>query len=185
MKISFIGLGIMGSAMVRNLLKKGYTVQGWARHPDKLNSLVQAGLQLKDSLISAVADADIVFTMVGGPADVKELYFGENGILKHVKKGTILIDCTSSSPALAQEIFKAAELYGCEALDMPVSGGQKGAEAGTLSLFAGGKLETLEKVKPILKSSVCNRNLRRTSWIRTAYQTCKPDHGGRSTCRNV
>lgn len=152
MKISFIGLGIMGSAMVRNLLKKGYTVQGWARHPDKASALVQAGLKLKDSIASAVADTDIVFTMVGGPADVRELYLGPDGILKHVKKGTILIDCTSSSPALAEEIFKTAELSGCEALDMPVSGGQKGAEEGTLSLFAGGKRETMEKVMPVLEA---------------------------------
>lgn len=151
-KIAFIGLGIMGKAMVRNLIKKGYTVQGWARTPSKVADLAAEGLCLKPSVKEAVADAGIVFTMVGGPADVEDLYFKEGGILGSIGKGTILIDCTSSSPELAQRIYAAAKDLGCEALDLPVSGGEKGAVSGTLSMFAGGDRETLDKVIGILSA---------------------------------
>lgn len=149
-RIAFIGLGIMGRAMVLNLMKKGYAVQGWARTPSKVQSLVDAGFSLKASLAQAVSDVDIVFTMVGGPSDVEDLYFGEGGILKSVKSGTILIDSTSSSPELAERIYESARAVCCEALDLPVSGGEKGAIAGKLSMFAGGDEGTLDKVRQIL-----------------------------------
>lgn len=149
-RIAFIGLGIMGKAMVRNLLKKGYAVQGWARSPAKVADLASEGLVLKSDLKDAVKDAAIVFTMVGGPADVEDLYFREDGILRNVSAGTILIDCTSSSPKLAQRIYAAAGDLGCEALDLPVSGGEKGAVSGRLSMFAGGDERTLDKVRDVL-----------------------------------
>ncbi len=150
MEIAFIGLGIMGSAMVSNLLKKGFKVCGWARNPQKIAALKEKGLILKQDIPSLVSDDDIVFTMVSGPKDVEDLYFREDGILKHVKKGCILIDCTSSSPELAVKIFNEALKIGVYALDMPVSGGQIGAVNGTLSMFAGGDPQILDRVKPIL-----------------------------------
>lgn len=152
MRIAFIGLGIMGSAMVTNLLKKGYEVQGWARNPQKVAFLVEKGLVLKKDIASSVSDADVVFTMVGGPKDVEDLYFKTNGILDNAQKGAVLIDCTSSSPDLAVKIYNAALKLGLYALDMPVSGGQKGAINGTLSLFVGGDEAVLEKVKTMLEA---------------------------------
>ncbi len=152
MVIAFIGLGIMGSAMVANLLNKGYSVQGWARTPAKVKAIADIGLKLKPSVKEAVADADIIFTMVGGPQDVEDLYFRDDGILNNIKKGSVLIDCTSSSPEVAVKIYKKALELGADALDMPVSGGQKGAIAGTLSLFVGGDEAVLKKVLPILEA---------------------------------
>lgn len=152
MVIAFIGLGIMGSAMVANLLNKGYSVQGWARTPAKVKAIADIGLKLKPSVKEAVADADIIFTMVGGPQDVEDLYFRDDGILNNIKKGSVLIDCTSSSPEMAVKIYKKALELGADALDMPVSGGQKGAIAGTLSLFAGGDEAVLKKVLPVLEA---------------------------------
>ncbi len=152
MVIAFIGLGIMGSAMVANLVNKGYSVQGWARSPAKVKAIADIGLKLKPSVKEAVADADIIFTMVGGPQDVEDLYFRDDGILNNIKKGSVLIDCTSSSPEVAVKIYKKALELGADALDMPVSGGQKGAIAGTLSLFVGGDEAVLKKVLPILEA---------------------------------
>ncbi len=150
MEIAFIGLGIMGSAMVANLLNKGYSVQGWARSPAKVKALVDIGLTLKNSVKDAVANADIIFTMVGGPQDVEDLYFREEGILNNIKKGSVLIDCTSSSPEVAVKIYNKARELGADALDIPVSGGQKGAIAGTLSLFVGGDEAVLKRVLSVL-----------------------------------
>ncbi len=152
MVIAFIGLGIMGSAMVANLLNKGYSVQGWARSPAKVKAVADIGLKLKPTVQDAVSDADIIFTMVGGPLDVEDLYFRDDGILNSIKKGSVLIDCTSSSPEVAVKIYNKAKEIGADALDMPVSGGQKGAIAGTLSLFAGGDEAVLKKVLPVLEA---------------------------------
>ena len=151
-KIAFIGLGIMGKAMVLNLLKKGYSVDFYARHKERTLSVIESGAVFHDNIHDAVCSADAVITMVGGPKDVEELYYKDGGILESVKEGTYLIDMTSSSPSLAQKLYQDAKERHLFALDVPVTGGDVGAREGTLSLMVGGDKEVLDKVYDILKA---------------------------------
>ncbi len=150
--IGFVGVGIMGRAMVGNLLKKGFEVHIYARHPEKVKATVEAGAVLHPTLKEAVAGRDAVISMVGGPADVKEIYEGEDGILASAKNGAYLIDMTTSSPALAVKLHEEGQKLGLHVLDCPVTGGDRGAQAGTLSLLCGGLKEDFEAVMPIFKA---------------------------------
>ncbi len=151
-KIGFIGLGIMGKSMVLNLLKKGYSVDFYARHRERTTVVIEAGAVFHDNIHNAVCDADVVITMVGGPSDVEELYFKEGGILESVKAGTTLIDMTSSSPSLAKRLYAEALKRGLNSLDVPVTGGDVGAREGTLSLMVGGDKAVLDKVYAVLNA---------------------------------
>ena len=151
-KIGFIGLGIMGKSMVLNLLKKGYSVDFYARHRERTTVVIEAGAVFHDNIHDAVCDADVVITMVGGPSDVEELYFKEGGILESVKAGTTLIDMTSSSPSLAKRLYAEALKRGLNSLDVPVTGGDVGAREGTLSLMVGGDKAVLDKVYAVLNA---------------------------------
>ncbi|WP_088005845.1 NAD(P)-dependent oxidoreductase [Indiicoccus explosivorum] len=150
MAIAFIGTGVMGKSMVRHLLKAGKEVIIYTRTREKAEDLIGEGAMWAESPAAAASGADKVLTMVGYPADVEEVYFGENGILGSVRKGTILVDLTTSQPALAKRIAEKAEGLGCQALDAPVSGGDTGAANGTLSIMVGGDREVLERIRPLL-----------------------------------
>ncbi|MFQ9923531.1 MAG: NAD(P)-dependent oxidoreductase [Beduini sp.] len=149
-KIAFIGVGVMGKSMVRNLMKKGYEVSIYTRTKSKVEDVIQEGAVWHDNVAGCVKDQDIIMSMVGYPSDVEEIYFAENGILAHAKTGAVVIDFTTSSPALAQKIYKAAKEKGISALDAPVSGGDVGAQKGTLSIMVGGDEATYQQVLPIL-----------------------------------
>ncbi len=151
-KIGFIGLGIMGKAMVFNLLKKGYSVDFYARHKERTLDVIEAGAVFHDNIRDAVCRSDVVITMVGGPKDVESLYYQDGGILESVKEGTYLIDMTSSSPSLAQKLYQDAKEKGLFSLDVPVTGGDVGAREGTLSLMVGGDKEVLDKVYDVLNT---------------------------------
>jgi 3-hydroxyisobutyrate dehydrogenase/2-hydroxy-3-oxopropionate reductase len=152
MKIGFIGVGVMGKAMVRNLKKNGFDVEIYARHQDKVQDVVNEGVVFHPSIKDLVEISDVVITIVGFPADVKEVYFDDDKIINNAKKGTILIDMTTSSPTLAKEIYQKAKSKDLNALDCPVTGGDLGAKNGTLTIFAGGDYAIYEKVIPILKA---------------------------------
>jgi 3-hydroxyisobutyrate dehydrogenase/2-hydroxy-3-oxopropionate reductase len=152
MRIAFIGLGVMGRSMALNLIKGGFEVRGFARSKDKAVKLEALGIPMTLSLSQAVSEAECVITMVGGPRDVEDLYFRHEGILNSAAKGALLIDMTSSSPDLARRIHAEAQQRGLEALDAPVSGGDKGARAGTLSIFAGGDQKTFDRALPVFKA---------------------------------
>ncbi len=152
MKIGFIGVGVMGNGMVKNLLKHGYEVNAYTRTKAKAQEAIEAGAVWKESVADCVRDADAVITMVGFPPDVEEVYFGADGILENARTGVPVIDMTTTSPRLAERIFLEAQAKGLRALDAPVSGGDTGAREGTLSIMVGGERETFEACLPILEA---------------------------------
>ncbi|WP_041138325.1 NAD(P)-dependent oxidoreductase [Beduini massiliensis] len=149
-KIAFIGVGVMGKSMVRNLMKKGYEVSIYTRTKSKVEDVIEEGALWHEDVASCVENQDIIMSMVGYPADVEEIYFADHGILAHAKTGAVVIDFTTSSPALARKIYEAAKEKGISALDAPVSGGDVGAQNGTLSIMVGGDEATYQQVLPIL-----------------------------------
>lgn len=150
--VGFIGLGVMGQGMVRNLLKAGFTVKGYNRTKEKGLPLEQDGAIIVDTIKEAVTGADIVISIVGYPEDVEQIYFSEDGILANASSGTIVIDMTTSSPALAVKIAEQAEANGLVALDAPVTGGDLGAKNGTLAILVGGKEQAFTDVKPLFEA---------------------------------
>ncbi|AEH48779.1 NAD(P)-dependent oxidoreductase [Parageobacillus thermoglucosidasius] len=149
--IGFIGLGVMGKSMARNLLKAGYPLLVNTRTKEKANDLIAEGAVWKETVAQLAKEADVVITMVGYPKDVEEVYFGEEGILANVKEGTYVIDMTTSTPSLAEKIYKAAKERNVYALDAPVSGGDIGAKEGKLTIMVGGDEEVFSACKPILE----------------------------------
>ena len=105
MRIGFIGVGVMGNGMVKNLLRHGYEVSAYTRTRAKALEALDAGAEWRESAADCVRDADAVITMVGFPPDVEEVYFGEKGILASARPGTLVIDMTTTSPRLAQRIY--------------------------------------------------------------------------------
>jgi 3-hydroxyisobutyrate dehydrogenase/2-hydroxy-3-oxopropionate reductase len=151
-KIGFVGLGIMGSSMARNLMKAGFEVHGYARHPQKVQDLVSEGLVLHDTLKDAVKEADVMISIVGYPADVKEVYYGSEGILENLKPGAMAIDMTTSDPDLAKELYAAGKEKGVSVLDAPVTGGDAGARNGTLTILAAGDKEAFDAVQDVFNA---------------------------------
>ena len=152
MRIGFIGVGVMGNGMVKNLLSHGYEVNAYTRTRAKALEALEAGAEWRESAADCVRDADAVITMVGFPPDVEEVYFGEKGIMANARPGTLVIDMTTTSPRLAQRIYTEAADRGLCALDAPVSGGDTGARAGTLAIMVGGDREAFERALPIFES---------------------------------
>ncbi|MFD2308366.1 NAD(P)-dependent oxidoreductase [Enterococcus termitis] len=148
-QIGFIGTGVMGAAIVRNMMKHGLKVNVYNRTKSKTDELVSEGAIWKNTPAEIVAASDIIFTMVGFPKDVETIYFGENGIFSEKITNKIIVDLTTSTPTLAQKIAdKAAELGGV-ALDAPVSGGDLGAKNGTLTIMVGGEESAYNQLLPI------------------------------------
>lgn len=155
-KIGFIGVGIMGKSMVRNLMKNGFEVSIFARNKEKVLDVISEGSSFYPTIKECVSGCDAVITIVGFPKDVEEVYFGENGILENVKEGTYVIDMTTSSPKLAVEIFEKAKEKGVKALDAPVTGGDIGAKNGTLTILVGGEEEDYKACLPIFQAMGTN-----------------------------
>jgi len=147
-KIAFIGTGVMGASMASHLIKAGAQATVYNRTKSKADTLIAMGAIWADTPAKAVAKAEVVFTMVGYPSDVEEIYLGKNGILVASKPGTIFVDTTTSDPSLAIRISAAALASGTFAIDAPVSGGDSGARNATLTIMAGGDEATFTKVKP-------------------------------------
>lgn len=154
--IGFIGAGVMGKSMIRNLMKKGFNVSVYSRTKAKAEDIIAEGAIWCDTAAACAKDQDAVITIVGFPKDVEEVYFGENGIIANAKKDAVLIDMTTSSPKLAARIYDAAKAAGAEALDAPVSGGDSGAKAGTLSIMVGGDKASFEKALPVFEAMGTN-----------------------------
>ncbi len=151
-KIGFIGIGIMGKSMVRNLMKAGYEVAVYNRTKAKAEDVVAEGAQWCSSVAQCAAGRDAVITIVGYPKDVEEVYFSQDGILESAAPGTVLIDMTTTSPKLAVRIYESAKKRGLKALDAPVTGGDTGAKAGTLTILAGGDQEVFEQCMPLFEA---------------------------------
>lgn len=150
MKIGFIGLGIMGKPMAKNLLKAGYSLTVYDINPAAMVELVAAGATAAASPREAASQVPVVITMLPNSPQVREAVMGANGVLEGAAKGTILIDMSSIAPLAAQEVGAAAAALGVEMLDAPVSGGEPKAIDGTLSIMAGGKPEVFERCREIL-----------------------------------
>ena len=151
-KIGFIGIGLMGQGMSKNLLKAGYDVTVWNRTEAKTKSVVEAGAKLAKSPKEVAEKSDIIVSIVTGSNDVKQVLLGENGAIRGAKKGDIFIDMSTISPIATKEIAEELAKKGCEMLDGPVSGGVIGADNGTLSIMVGGKPEVYEECKPLLEA---------------------------------
>lgn len=157
--VGFIGTGVMGRSMASNILNGGYKLLVNNRTKESADTLVEKGAVWKDSIADLAKDADVIITIVGYPKDVENIYFREDGILNNCKKGTIVIDMTTSKPSLAQRIFNEAKAKGISALDAPVSGGDIGARDGKLTIMVGGEKEVFEKVSPLFKLMGTSVNL--------------------------
>jgi 3-hydroxyisobutyrate dehydrogenase-like beta-hydroxyacid dehydrogenase len=151
-KIGFIGTGIMGSAMVRNLMKAGYQLTVYNRTKAKAEALLSEGAAWADTPKECAKGQDLIITIVGFPKDVREVYLGENGIFEGAKPGAYLIDMTTSDPGLAVELYDKAKAAGFHGMDAPVTGGDSGAKAGTLTILAGGDREDFDTVRPVFEA---------------------------------
>ncbi|WP_416353626.1 NAD(P)-dependent oxidoreductase [Agrilactobacillus fermenti] len=149
-KIGFIGTGVMGTGMILNLLKHDYPVTVYNRTKAHAQAVLAAGATWLDTPSEVAQAVDVIITIVGFPQDVQEVYFGRDGIFEGAHSGQTLIDMTTSRPDIAVRIYNEAKPKHIATLDAPVSGGDVGAKAGTLSIMVGGEQATLTKVRPIL-----------------------------------
>lgn len=150
-KIGWVGTGVMGKSMCAHILKAGYHISVYNRTKEKAKELIEGGAQWCSNPKEVAEICDIVFTIVGFPQDVEEVYLGENGILKGIREGSIIVDMTTSEPSLAQKIYNEAKKKNVNSIDAPVSGGDVGAREGTLAIMAGGDKEVYDKVLPLFK----------------------------------
>ncbi len=157
-EIGFIGVGIMGKSMVRNLMKAGFELHIYARTKAKVEDVISEGAVFHETIADCVKGRDAVITIVGFPQDVEEVYFDSGNILDSADKGTYLIDMTTTSPMLAEKLYEEGTKRGLHVLDAPVTGGDTGAKAGTLSILAGGDKEDYEACLPMFEAMGTNIN---------------------------
>ncbi len=150
--VGFIGIGVMGKSMARRLMEAGHSLHVYSRTKAKTDELVAAGALYHADPASLAPFCEVIITMVGYPHDVKEVYLGEQGLVHHAKPGTVLVDMTTSSPALAKRIYEEARSRGLAALDAPVSGGDIGAREGRLSIMVGGDRSVFDNVQDVFKA---------------------------------
>jgi 3-hydroxyisobutyrate dehydrogenase len=147
----------MGRPMCSHIIDAGHPVLVYTRTKEKASTLLDMGAVWCESPEKMAGACDIIFTIVGYPEDVEDVYFSQKGIIRNARPGTILVDMSTSRPSLARKIFDEATIRSCHALDAPVSGGDIGAKEATLAIMAGGEKETFEKVLPLLR--ILGRNI--------------------------
>lgn len=147
-KVGYIGLGIMGKPMALNLLNAGYSVSVLDKNSAS-GELVQAGARSFSSSKAIAQECDIVITMLPDSPEVEEVVFGDEGVLEGIRGGSVFIDMSTISPSTARKVYAAMQEKGVEALDAPVSGGQTGAEQGTVSIMAGGSEKAFRTATPL------------------------------------
>ena len=152
MKVGFIGLGIMGKPMCKNIIKAGHEVFFNSRHADVTAELEALGAKGRPTAAAVAADSEVVITMVPNSPQVREVALGKGGIIEGAKKGLVVIDMSSIDPVETRSIGAALAEKGIEMIDAPVSGGEPKAIDGTLSVMAGGKEELIEKYRPLLST---------------------------------
>jgi 2-hydroxy-3-oxopropionate reductase len=151
-RIGFIGLGIMGKPMCRNLLQAGYPLVVYNRSRAAMEELAGAGARLATSPADLAQQVDVVITCVSDSPDVEAIVLGEQGLLEGVREGMLFIDMSTISPATSRKIYSVLQAKGVAALDAPVSGGDIGAQQGTLSIMVGGDPEVFQRSLPILQA---------------------------------
>ena len=150
-RIGFIGLGIMGQPMAKHLVDAGYEVTVWNRTASKAADLLKAGARLGSSPKDVASRNEITITIVADTPDVRQVILGPDGMIEGARRGAVVVDMSTISPIATREIAGALSKQGVEMLDAPVSGGQKGAIEGTLSIMVGGQPEVFERVLPIFQ----------------------------------
>ena len=151
-RIGFIGLGIMGKPMARNLLKAGFEVMVYNRTASKADQLVEEGAKKSHSIAELAGNCTVVITMVSDTPDVEEVILSENGAINFLAPGSVVIDMSTISPEATRRIAGRLEEKGIQMLDAPVSGGEQGAISGTLTIMVGGDSGVFERCQPILKA---------------------------------
>jgi len=151
MNVGFIGPGIMGGPMAHNLIKGGHKLWVYARRPEAMQGLVKAGATACSSSAEVAKHADVIFLIVSDTPDVESVIFGENGIAKGARSGSVIVDMSTISPTATKVFAERLAQQGVEMLDAPVSGGEGGAISGTLSIMVGGKVKVFERVKPLFE----------------------------------
>ncbi|PWJ51012.1 NAD(P)-dependent oxidoreductase [Faecalicatena contorta] len=157
-KIGFIGVGIMGKSMVRNLMKAGFELHIYARNKGKVEDVIAEGAMFYENIKDCVKECEAVITMVGFPKDVEEVYFDAGNILDSAKQSTYLIDMTTTSPQIAEKVYTEGKKNGFHVLDAPVTGGDIGAKDGTLSILVGGDKEDYAACLPLFEAMGTNIN---------------------------
>ena len=150
-RIGWIGTGVMGSPMAGHLIDAGYQVDVFNRTRERAAGVIEQGARWRDSPSEIAAEADVVFTMIGYPADVRQIVLGDGRLLEAMRPGSLLIDMTTSEPSLAVEIHAAAKARQIESLDAPVSGGDIGARNATLVIMVGGDASAFERARPLFE----------------------------------
>jgi 2-hydroxy-3-oxopropionate reductase len=151
-KIGFVGLGIMGKSMARNLMEAGYNLVVHNRSREAVEELAEEGAEAAGSPKEVAESSDVLITMLPDSPDVREVLAGEDGVFEGIREGTLLIDMSTISPVVTRELAEEAKEKGASMLDAPVSGGDVGAQQGTLSIMVGGAEEDFERVKPIFEA---------------------------------
>ena len=149
--IAFIGTGVMGASIVKHLLKAGHEVTVYNRTKSKTDELVELGAKWAETPAKASEGQDIILTMVGYPRDVEEVFTGKDGIFQTAKAGAVAVDMTTSEPSLAEKLFEMGREKKIHMIDAPVSGGDIGAQNGTLSIMVGGEKEIADQLLPIFE----------------------------------
>ena len=150
-RIGWIGTGVMGKSMAGHLVAAGYPTTVYSRTREKSDALIAAGAAWAGSPRDVAAASDLVFTMVGFPQDVRDVYLSEHGVLSGARPGMLFVDMTTTEPTLAQEIHARAVTKGANAVDAPVSGGDVGARNQTLSIMVGGDEDAVATVMPVFQ----------------------------------
>jgi 3-hydroxyisobutyrate dehydrogenase len=151
-RIGWIGTGVMGSSMCGHLMAAGYQTMVYNRTPGKAKSLAEKGATVAPRIADLARASDVVFSIVGYPHDVRQVTLGAGGILESARPGTVIVDMTTSEPALAVEIFDAGQAKGVHCVDAPVSGGDIGAREARLSIMIGGDNEVAAALRPLFQT---------------------------------
>jgi 3-hydroxyisobutyrate dehydrogenase len=152
MQVGFVGLGIMGKPMARNVLRAGFPLTIYARHPERAQEILAEGAVLVGSPAEVGRNADVVITMLPNAPEVEEVVAGADGVLQGAPAGTVVVDMSTIAPAAARGLAQTCAAHGVAFLDAPVSGGSIGAERGTLTIMAGGDAAAFERCRPVLEA---------------------------------
>jgi len=150
--VGFIGLGIMGQGMTRNLLKAGFSVTVWNRTAGKMGPLVEAGAQAAQSPADVAAKSDITVICVSDTPDVEAVILGDEGVIHGAKAGSLVIDCSTISPIITRDLAQKLAEKEVAMLDAPISGGSEGAANGTLSIMVGGSAKDFDRALPVFEA---------------------------------
>ncbi|MFW6359949.1 MAG: NAD(P)-dependent oxidoreductase [Chroococcales cyanobacterium] len=153
-QVAFLGLGVMGAPMTASLVRQGYSVKAWNRTPNRpgVGIVIGVGAEIAPSIQEAVKTADVIFTCVGDVPDVEAVLLGEKGVVQFAKPGALVVDMSTIGPNAARRIGEALKKHNLRFMDAPVSGGDVGAQKGTLTIMVGGNATDFEECLPMLKA---------------------------------